>query len=307
MAHDVRNGRSAAIATATALTALAAAIGFDGLGKSVRAQAPERPSFEVASVKQNKSGEGFIRIATAAGGGFRITNAPLRELIRFAYQIQPFQIEGGPGWIASDRFDIVAKAEGNLPPGQPGGPPGPLQLRMQSLLAERFKLVTHNETKQLQVYALVIARSDGKLGPNLRKSETDCTALIAGRRGAPPAPLQPGERPMCGMRIGPGSFSAGAMPLSQVASSLSPLVQRIVVDKTGLAGNYDIDVTYTPDQMPQGPGGPPPPGAPALPPIDPNGPSIFTALQEQLGLKLDSQRGPVDVFVIDGVEHPSED
>ena len=306
MADDVRNGRAAAIATGAALMAVAGAIGLNMLGAPLRAQAPARPSFEVASVKQNKSGEGFIRFS-AMPGGFRVTNAPLRELIRFAYQLQPFQIEGGPGWVTSDRFDIVAKAEGNLPPGQPGGPPGPLQLMMQSLLAERFKLVAHNETRQLQVYALLVARSDGRLGPSLRKSDTDCAALMVARRGGPPAPVQPGERPMCGMRIGPGTLSGGAMPLSQVASALSAVVQRIVVDKTGLAGNYDVDVTYTPDQMPQGPGGVPPPGVPPPPPIDPNGPSIFTALQEQLGLKLDSQRGPVEAFVIDSVEHPSED
>ena len=100
-------------------------------------------------------------------------------------------------------------------------------------------------------------------------------------------------------------MSAGGFPLSQLASSLSNLVQRVVLDRTGLTGNYDLDMTFTPDQT-QLPGGPPPPGV-ELPAIDPNGPSIFTALQEQLGLKLDSQRGPVEVLVIDRVERPVED
>jgi uncharacterized protein (TIGR03435 family) len=94
------------------------------------------------------------------------------------------------------------------------------------------------------------------------------------------------------------------MPLSQLATILSPFVQRVVVDRTGLTGNFDFDLTWTPDQLPQGP---PPAGAPPLPAIDPNGPSIFTAVQEQLGLKLDSSRGPVDVFVIDNVEPPTPD
>jgi bla regulator protein blaR1 len=292
-----------------ALSALAAVISVHRSAARVGAQTQGRPSFEVASVKQNKSGDGFIRFAPAPGGRFTATNVPLRELIRFAYQVQPFQIEGGPSWMTSDRFDIVAKAEGNFPPGQPGGPPGPLQQMMQSLLAERFKLVTHNETKQMPIYALVLARGDGKLGAQLRKSEVDCATLLAGRRGGgPPAPPQPGERPVCGIRMGPGNIAGGGFPLSQLANSLSPFVQRIVIDRTGLTGNYDIELTYTPDQLPQGgPLGVPPPGAPPLPPIDPNGPSIFTALQEQLGLKLDSQRGPVEMFVIDSVEHPSED
>ena len=270
------------------------------------AQAETLPSFEVASVKINKSGEPFMRIAPAPGGRFTVTNLPVRELIRFAYQLQSFQIEGGPSWITSDRFDIVAKAEGSPAPIQPGGPPGPLQLMMQSLLKDRFKLTVHNETKQMPIYALVRARSDGRLGPQLKQSTVDCAAMMTarGRGGAPPAPPAPGERPMCGMRFGPGQIAAGGLPLSQLAVGMSQMVQRVIVDRTGLTGNFDLEVTFTPDQMPQGT---PPPGAPPLPPIDPNGPSIFTALQEQLGLNLESQRGPVEVLVIDRVEHPTED
>ena len=104
--------------------------------------------------------------------------------------------------------------------------------------------------------------------------------------------------------MAPGQMSGGGNPLSQLATTLSQWVQRVVVDRTGLAGDFDFDLTWTPDQIPQGP---PPPGAPALPAIDPNGPSIYAAVQEQLGLKLDSQKGPVDVLVVDSVEHPTED
>jgi uncharacterized protein (TIGR03435 family) len=108
------------------------------------------------------------------------------------------------------------------------------------------------------------------------------------------------------MRMFPGNISAGSVPLSQLTQTLSNFLQRIVVDRTGLTGNFDFNLKWTPDQLPQGRGDPPP-GAPPLPAIDPNGPSLSAALQEQLGLKLESARGPVDVLVIDKIEHPTED
>jgi uncharacterized protein (TIGR03435 family) len=185
-----------------------------------------------------------------------------------------------------------------------------MQLTMRNLLAERFKLVVHPETREMPIYALVPARSDGKLGENLKPAAVDCAARMRerGRGGPPPTPPAPGERIQCGMRIGPGTMNGGGFPLSQLAVTLSQFVQRVVIDRTGLAGNYDLDLTWTPDRSMQGgPIGPPPPGAPPLPPIDPDGPSIFTALQEQLGLKLDAQRGPVDVLVVDSVERPTPD
>jgi uncharacterized protein (TIGR03435 family) len=264
-----------------------------------------RLEFEVASVKPNKSGDGRVMLGMAPGGRFTATNVTLRMLIRNAYQLQDFQIAGGPNWLNSDHFDIVAKADRDVAPAQPGGPPGPLQMMLRALLADRFKLAAHNETRDMPIYALVLARSDGKLGPQLHPSATDCAAIMAANRarGGPPA-FPEAARPPCGMRMGPGQMSGGAFPLSQLASTLSVIVQRVVIDRSGLTGAYDFDLTWTPDQTLQGQ---PPPGAPAPPPIDPNGPSIFTALQEQLGLKLDSQRGPVDVLVIDKAEPPTPD
>jgi uncharacterized protein (TIGR03435 family) len=269
--------------------------------------AAANPVFEVASVKQNKSGEGFIRIGMAPGGRFTANNVPLRQLILMAYQVQPFQIVGGPSWMVSDRFDIVAKASGDLPPPTPGVV-GPMQLMMRALLADRFKLTLHNEQKEMPIYALVVARADGKLGSQLRQSTTDCAAIIgaAARRGGPPPPPSFNEPVQCGMRVFPGALSAGGFPLSQFTQFLSTTVQRIVVDRTGLTGNFDLNMTWTPDQMPQGRGDPPP-GAPPLPAIDPNGPSIFTAVQEQLGLKLESTKAPVDVLVVERAERPVED
>jgi uncharacterized protein (TIGR03435 family) len=274
------------------------------------AQPPETgPAFEVASIKANTSGDGRVMLQNQPGR-FVATNVTPRLLIRNAYQLQDFQITGGPGWLASDHFDVNAKVPDefrDLPPMRPGSGPGPLQLMIRALLADRFKLVTHHETKESAIYALILARSDGKLGPGLKKSETDCEAFFAAgrRRGGPmppPAPPQPGETIPCGVRIGPGTLAMGGSPLSQFANSLGMFAGRIVLDRTGLAGNYDVTLSWTPDQMPQRP-----PGAPDLPPVDPNGPSLFTAVQEQLGLKLDSQRGPVDTLVIERAEKPVED
>ena len=264
------------------------------------------PSFEVAAVKQNKSGQNFIRFGMLPGGRFTAENAPLRELLRFAFQVQPFQIEGLPAWASSDRFDVTAKAEGDIAPTQPGQA-GPIQFMMRTLLAERFGLVYHEETREMPISVLVLARQDGKLGPKLEKSTTDCQAMFAARRGGgpPPAPPAFGEKLQCGFRVGPGTISGGASQMSQLAQFLSQNMSRIVLDKTGLTGNYDFEITYTPDQMPNFNGQPGTP--PGLPAIDPNGPPLATAIQEQLGLKLESQRGPVTMFVVDKISQPTPD
>jgi uncharacterized protein (TIGR03435 family) len=298
------------VSVVTAVGALATAMVGVAIEPRVRAQSPQTPApaFEVASIKLNNSGDGRVMMQQQPGGRFTATNIPLRLLIRNAYQLQDFQIVGAPSWINSERYDIVAKAEDGTPPETPSldrTGPSRIQLMIRSLLAERFQLVAHDETRELPIYALVVARSDGKLGPDLKKSEVDCNAVFAAGRGRgmppPPGPPQPGERPQCGIRIGMGNLAMGGAPLPQFANSLAMFVGRTVQDKTGLTGNYDVTLTWTPDQMPQRP-----PGAPEPPPADPNGPSIFTALQEQLGLKLDSQKGPVTVLVIDRVERPKE-
>jgi bla regulator protein blaR1 len=275
--------------------------------RSQETAASQAQEFEVASVKRNASGNNFVQLGGDPGGRFTATNVPLKLLIRQAYQLQDSQVVGGPNWINTDRFDIIAKAPGQLQLPAPGGPPGPFQLMLRALLADRFKLAVHTESREVPIYSLSLARRDAKTGSQLRPAAVDCVAMFAarGRGGPPPAPPQPGERPPCGMRLGPGNLSGGGVTMAQLSTTLSQFVQRVVVDRTGLTGNFDIDLTWTPDQLPQG-RGEPPPGV-QLPPIDPNGPSIFTAVQEQLGLKLDSQRGSVDVLVIDRVEQPTED
>jgi uncharacterized protein (TIGR03435 family) len=177
---------------------------------------------------------------------------------------------------------------------------------MRSLLADRFKLIVHLEQRELPVYVLAVARSDGRLGPQLKPSTTNCQALMAanrGRGGPPPAPM-PNGAPPCGMRVAPGAVLGGGFPITQLATTLSQLVGRSVVDRTGLSGEYDIELKFAPDQMPIGL---PPKLDVPLPPLDPNGPSIFTALQEQLGLKLESSKDAVDVLVIDHAEPPTPD
>jgi len=297
-----------------ALLALVPLMAVTTMGQT---SAPSNPQFEVASIKPNKSGDGRVMMSVQPGGRFTATNVTLRMMIRNAYQLQEFQITGGPSWIADERFDIAAKAEAGDTMGDPfraeqTGQPSRGQLMIRALLAERFKLVVHNEEKEMPIYALVPARSDGKLGPQLTASEADCAAIVAAARarggrgpmGPPPDPGRGGPPPQCGIRIGPGNMAVGGSPMSQVATSLSMFAGRIVVDKTGLSGSYDFTLTWTPDQMPGA--GQRPPGAPEPPPIDPNGASLFTAVQEQLGLKLDSQRGPVAMLVIDRAERPTE-
>jgi uncharacterized protein (TIGR03435 family) len=251
---------------------------------------PRTPAFEVASVKSNRSGDLAIRIDRPASDRFVAVNVPLRELIRFAYDLQDVRLAGGPDWIRSERFDIMAKSELALPAWSSTGPPMPLLLMVRTLLADRFGLVVHQETRDLPVYALLVAREDRKFGPEITASKLDCESQAA--------------QPACGMRIGPGQMVMSGTPMSQFALVLSNFVQRVVLDRTQLPGTFDFRLSWTPDRIPQGT---PPPGAPPLPPIDPNGPSLFAALQEQLGLTLEATRAPLDVLVIDRVERPTPD
>ena len=267
-------------------------------------QAPERlPSFEVASVKQNMSGDSRMRMVTQPGGRLVVTNAPLMGLIATAFSVADSQsmirsrVLGGPSWIDSERYDIDAKAAAEFQP-TPGGHSSEMILMLRSLLEERFKLRTHRETRELPVYELVVARADGKLGPGLHKSDVDCDAVIAARRGgAPPPPRQPMEPPPCALMAGPARTIAGAASMQQITAHLAVRMERPVIDKTGLTDRFDFTLAFTPDQMPTTA---PPPG---VPPIDPNGPSLFIALQEQLGLKLQPAKAPMDVIVIDSIEH----
>jgi uncharacterized protein (TIGR03435 family) len=267
------------------------------------------PKFEVASIRLNTSGTNQVSMGMQPGGRFTAVNMPLALIIRSAYRLQESQLIGAPDWVSTERYDIIAKGEGEFAPPVPGGGLGRQQLMLQSLLEERFKLKPRRETRQLPIYALVLAQENRKLGPALTPSAVDCQALAAARKQgvAPPAPPKAGDRPQCGMHMGFGRIAGGA-PMTNLATALSQVVQRSVVESTGLNGNFDFELSWTPDQLPSRP------GMPADQPfrmngvvIDPNGPSIFTAIQEQLGLKLESERAPVVVLVIDHVERPTPD
>jgi len=281
--------------TPTALRAALLLAGFATAGAGVLAQAPAR-AFEVASIKLHDPANPRQMMVADPSGRLTVIGIPLVMLIRTAYGLQDDQVVGGPAWLRTDRFDITAKAEDGTPVMAMGE-------LLQSLFAERFQLTTHRETRELPIYALVKARADGSLGPRL--TPNPCVWDFT----KPPAPPKPGEAPCGNVSEGFGRMTLNAMPIPVMLQYLAPKVNRVIVDRSGLTGNFDIELQWTPDQLP-----PRAPGTPADQPIrvngvdiDPNGPSLFTALQEQLGLKLDSARGPVEVMVIDRVERPSPD
>ena len=261
------------------------------------AQTPEPPPMPyVASVKVNASGseESFTR--RMPGGTFLASNMKLHNFIAFVYGLQPFQVEGGPDWTREVRFDVTIKAETNVGPVAIG----PTQIGQQlarAVLAERFALTAHRETRERPVFALVRARQDGALGPRLTQSKTDCAALAreAGASGAPWPPRSIDGRILCGLQILGNTLTAGGYPMSEFQRYLTGQTQRPVIDRTGLAGGWDFELTFAPPD--------PSPDAAA----ERNIPALFTALQEQLGLKLDSTRGPAEVLVIDRVERPTPD
>jgi uncharacterized protein (TIGR03435 family) len=291
--------------TAPRVLVVAAFLGHAaGLGV-LGAQTP-RPSFEVASVKPAPR-ELLLRqgLACAFGAGGRFKGfAWVRWLVACAYEIAPAratqEILGGPGWIDVDLFEIDAIAP---PDGVSKSMPERLAM-LRTLLADRFKLVVHRETKELPMFALVTARRDGRLGPRLHSTSSECASWIASGRGAPP-PSATSDRP-CGRQWATAwAFGGSAMTLPRLATLLSTRLGRPVEDRTNLAGDYDLDLQWSPDLGDRPPAdGQRPPFAPAF---DPDAPSLTTALQEQLGLKLESTKGSFEVLVIDRVEHPTPD
>jgi uncharacterized protein (TIGR03435 family) len=263
------------------------------------------------SVKQNTSHRIPWSLSPPTGMTYTATNVPLRLLIMIAYQVKDFQLVDAPGWIV-DRYDVVAKTKDKIQPKS-------LWPMLQTLLEDRFQLRVHREIKQLPVYALVVAKA-GKL----HQSE-DCSPTAQLPSPEPgkalPAPAQlpspePGKAPPAGIHLPapcgamvtfPSRLFGRKISSGFLANALSTYTERIVLDKTGLKGQYDITLHWRPDPgvFLSGPGGIPLDVVDPEPP-DPNGPSLFTAIQEQLGLKLKSQTGPVQVLVIDHVEKPSE-
>jgi uncharacterized protein (TIGR03435 family) len=241
----------------------------------LQAQTPVRPEFEVASVKPNPSANpGFAVRAMPAG--INATNISLKRLIALGYSVTDYQIFGDLPWLETQRFDIEAKASKltALPE---------LRLMTQSMLDERFKLKFHRESRELPIYSLTLVKS-GVKGPGLVDAPTE------------PCPPPTAATVRCGtVSPGVGRIIGERGRMSQLADRLSTMLGRTVVDKTGLAGVYDIDLRFAPDPGMQ---------LPAGPPAEASGPSLFTAIQEQLGLKLQAGKGPVEVIVVDSAEKP---
>jgi uncharacterized protein (TIGR03435 family) len=285
----------------TRATALIAFTLLTGLAARPDAQAPSpRPSFEVASIKMNKAGGGkgsstsvgIGDVLRPEGDRLLTRNATLRTIIRYAYgepngdqdfvvSLEAARVVGGPSWIRSDAFDIDAK----LPP----RPTTPRErtLMMRTLLEDRFALKVHLEQRTMPIYALVRARSTG-LGAQLRPRPDKC---VQGTDRLTREPVR------CGLRFRPGYFFGNGVFMAGIATGLVQVVDRVVIDRTQLAGRFDFEVRYA-----EAPGIGQPADRPAA---NPDAPSIFVAVQEQLGLKLEATRAPIDVVVVDNVRRPS--
>jgi uncharacterized protein (TIGR03435 family) len=254
-------------------------------GVIASAQPPQSPTadvaFEVASIKPNVSASNSSTTRTVPGG-FQATNAQVQWLISYGYDIRPNQIAGVPAWAESSRFDVLARAAGD-PSGEE------IRQMVRTLLAERFKLALHKEAREQPTYALVLARTDAGPGPELKPSTRECSG-----GGASP----------CGVNMTTdsrgGTLRGTAIALQDLAGTLTGIVGRTVVDRTGLTGAFDVTLRFTRDTAAAG-------DSNALRGIAGDAPSIFSALSEQLGLKLESARGPVEFLVIDRIEQPTPD
>ena len=258
-------------------------------GGEILAQAP---SFDAASVRRRtEPGGGFM--GRQPGGRFTAQGVSLQDLIVFAYGVQPYQIVDAPSWLDTERWDVTAAGA--------AGAPADVLLALQRLLGERFSLVLRNEKRELPVYALTLARPDGRLGPQLKRSPIDCAAARAEAQKTGVIPPQ--AKQSCYVEGRVGSIRIGGSPLSDFAAMLSTRLQRTVVDQTALTGPWELILTYAPEPEQIAAGALAPGQQPS---IDPNGPSIFTAVQEQLGLKLEATGAPVDVLVVERAEFAKE-
>jgi uncharacterized protein (TIGR03435 family) len=249
--------------------------------------ASARPQFEVAAIKLDTSGSKGGNIGVAPGGRFRVDNVPVRFMIRFAYGVQDFQVSGGPSWMNTDNYDVDAKDPDDVPFQQ-------VRPLLQTMLEDRFKLVIHHETKDVPIFELVPAKGGVKIA-----ASTNGRCVIPDPKNLP----KPGE-PLphfCGnIGMRPNLIEAWDVPMERFVATLSNVLGRTVVDKTGVTGKIDVHLEFTPDEISAGQ------QAEAAAAADLSKPSIFLALQEQLGLKVQGTKAPGDLLVIDHLERPSE-
>ncbi|HYI98050.1 MAG TPA: M56 and DUF3738 domain-containing protein [Bryobacteraceae bacterium] len=288
IAHRLTAARKVLLASA-AIASLAGPLVFGIIHAQAQTTSQDTLKFEVASVKPADPDAQGTRIQLAPGGGMNMVNASVKQLITFAYDVRESQLVGGPNWLDSQRYDIIAKP----PPSE--GPTDPRQMtndqrtilqqqmreRVRNLLAERFQLTIHRETREIPIYALILAKNGSKIQPSKEQ-----------------------QGPRHGMQLRRGQMNAEGASLQMFANALSNIIGRPVIDRTGLTGNFDFKLEWTPES------GALTPGAPgertdSSSQVDLSGPTIFTAVQDQLGLKLESQKGPVEMIVIDRLEKAS--
>jgi uncharacterized protein (TIGR03435 family) len=275
------------------LVAFRAFIGVLGILGAVAA-AQQSLEFDVSSIKPNVSGELGGDTRRLPDGTYTATNISILNLLPLAWPAEGFEYRNLPDWARRDRYDVTVK-----PP--PGASPAQIQEMWRTLFKHRLKLEARNEVREGPIYALVLARADGRLGPQLKTSPHDCAALAAAASAAPvvSGPTPPSAEEVmatCGSLFLPGRVFIGGTLLSTFARSLSSSVGRIVEDRTGLQGYYALTLTTT--VIPR-------PGADAAPDAG-AAPSIFTALEEQLGLKLEPATKLLQTVVIDHIEPPTE-
>jgi uncharacterized protein (TIGR03435 family) len=235
---------------------------------------PAAPAFDAASVKASKPGDSRgSTFQFTPGGGLMITNGTLRDIIETAYNVRDFQIPGGPGWLNSERYDISARSASDSTQTE-------TRIKLQTLLAQRFQLRVHREMREVPVYALVAGRSGSKL--------VEAGASVS-------------ERSTAGIRASCGHIAGTMASMANLAVYLERQLRRPVVDRTGLSGRYNFQLDWAPDS---GPCSMPADAGAAVGSSD--GPSIFTAVQEELGLKLESTKGPVEAVVVDHAQKPDE-
>jgi len=265
------------------------------------------PTFEVASVKRSPDAPfGFPGVMLQPGGRVTSPGTNVRQLILVGYGLQDLQLTGGPPWIVSDLYTIDARTTADATRAT-------VRAMVKSLLADRFQLAAHVEKRELPSLVLVPASRDRTPGPRLRRAGSDCTAPTPPPGVPLPPPPPPGAPaftpvlpqdplgPQCGAISFPGWISGRRMTMAQLTVMLTQVTRRIVVDETGLTGEFDVDISFMPDEPVRLNGG----AAPTVLAMA-DRPSLMTAIQEDLGLKLETRRRQVEVLVIDRVERPTE-
>ena len=281
---------------------LVVAVSAFAVSTSVAAQT-RTTKFEVASIRVNRDASDpptFLRPILQPGGRVVMRNQTLRDLVLAAYGVRENELVGGPDWVPSTSFDLEARGPADMSADT-------ARAMLRALLAERFSLVVHREQRNLPIYVMTMAARNGRPGPQLRPANAACVPVTR-PKGMPPGPPPPppkgiddavplfasGTPPRCPSLFTTGHFSGRSVSMDRIAGELAEAVGRPVVNRTGMPGEFDLDMTYTPEFQSQ-------PGAdPAAPPL------LVTALQEQLGLKLEADRGAVEVLVIDRATMPTE-